>query len=411
MNPAPRTKIQLDQVFNFYKSSPKLLGMLIFASVFTNFVVSFDVNLYFFSSPYIVSSISSTDIYLGISASSFTLGVIIFASIGGYLFSNYSVRKLLILSIVLITFFSVLTGYVQNSLELVFIRFLFGVGNGLLQGLITSLLGGLYPRKKGLLLSLKGITFSAGMLFGPYTESIFAPGYKLPFLITGIIGATCLLLIFLFLPDIYMKRDGETGLKLRRLFNRNTTLTLLSIFFFGIGLFGFLGYFSHYMLSYLNYGNSQAAIISSMLGLGGLIMTMPVGYISDIWSKKFTLASLYIILALSSFGMFAFHPGYPEMIVFAVLFGGAYNSLINTVAASSQEWADSRDLGPVSGASFSFYYAGGVIGGPLFGLLIPSMGFTTAGLASVTILMVMGLVCSLLIIERKHEYKNENRVN
>lgn len=397
MNSASRTKIQLDQVFNYYKNNPKLLAMLIFASVFTNFVVSFDVNLYFFSSPFIISSISSPDIYLGISASSFTLGVIIFASIGGFLFSNYSVRKLLILSIVIITVFSVLTGYVQNSLELVSTRFLFGVGNGLLQGLITSLLGGLYPRKKGLLLSLKGITFSAGMLFGPYAESIFAPAFRFPFLMTGIIGTTCIFLIFLFLPDIYMKREAESGLKLARLFNRNTTLTLMGIFFFGIGLFGFLGYFSHFMLSYLNYGNGQAALISSMLGLGGLIMTLPVGHISDIWSKKLTLMSLYIILALSSLGIFAFNPGFLEMVPLAILFGGAYNSLINTVAAASQEWADSRDLGMVSGASFSFYYAGGVIGGPLYGLLIPVAGFTDAGLLSVTALMAGGLMCSLML--------------
>ncbi len=401
MNSASSTRIQLDQVFNYFKDSPRLLGMLIFASVFTNFVVSFDVNLYFFSSPYIINSISSPDIYLGISASSFTLGVIIFASIGGFLFSNYSVRKLLIFSIVLITLFSVVTGYVQNSLELVASRFLFGVGNGLLQGLITSLLGGLYPRKKGLLLSLKGITFSAGMLFGPYTESIFAPAFRVPFLITGMVGAACIILIFLFLPDIHMKRDAESGFQLRRLFNRNTTLTMMSIFFFGIGLFGFLGYFSHYMLSYLNFGNSDAALISSMLGLGGLIMTMPVGHLSDIWSKKLTLVSLYVILAISSLGIFALHPGLVEMVALAILFGGAYNSLINTVAAASQEWADSRDLGLVSGASFSFYYSGGVIGGPLFGLLIPVLGFTTAGLASVTVLMFMGLVCSLLIREWK----------
>lgn len=399
MNSASRTKIQLDQVFNYFKGSPALLGLLIFVSVFTNFVVSFDVNLYFFSSPYIIKSISSPDIYLGISASSFTLGVIIFASIGGYLFSNYYVRKLLILSIAIITTFSVLTGYVQNSLQLVAARFLFGMGNGLLQGLITSLLGGLYPERKGLLLSLKGMTFSAGMLFGPYVQSLYAPEFKLPYLITGFIGTACVILVFMFLPDIYMKKDVEPGLKMRRLFNRNTTLTFLGIFFFGIGLFGFLGYFSHYMLSYLNYGNGEAAVISSMLGVGGLIMTLPVGHISDIWSKKLTLISLYLTLAVSSFGIFRLHPGYLAMIVLAILFGGAYNSLINAVAASSQEWADSRDLGHVSGASFSFYYSGGVIGGPLFGLLIPALGFTTAGIVSVTILMVIGLICSLLILE------------
>lgn len=397
MNTSGKNSIQLDEIFSRYRERRLFLAMLIVASVFTNFVISFDVNLYFFSSPFIIQSISTPDIYLGISASSFTLGVIIFASVGGFLFSRYSVRKLLILSIFIITVFSVLTAYVRNPLELVTVRFLIGVGNGLMQGLITGFLGGLYPRKKGLLLSLKGISYSAGMLFGPWTESLFSPGFKLPFLITGLVGLSSILLLAIFLPDVYMKKHDEPGLDLKRLFNRNATLTLLSIFFFGIGLFGFLGYYSHYMLSGLNYTESRAALASSMLGIGGLVLTLPAGYITDVWSKKYTLTLLFAILAVSSFGIFYLHQSYLMMLLFAVLFGGGYNGLINSVSAAAQEYADPRDLGHISGATFSFYTGGGIIGGPLFGLLIPVTGFSQAGFMTVTSVMLMGLVSSLLI--------------
>ncbi len=392
--------IQLDQVFPAYRNRPLLLALLVFASAFTNFVISFDSNLYFFSSPFIIGSISAPTIYLGISASSFTLGVIIFASIGGYLFSRYSSKWLLTLSIAILTFFSVLTAYVSNPIELVAVRFMFGIGNGLLQSLLTSLLGGLYPQKKGLLLSFKGITFSAGLLMGPYVEYPFAPEFKIPFLITGLVGIACVALLLLFLPDIHMGNRSETHLDIRRLFNRNTTLTFIGIFFFGIGLFGFLGYFSHYLISGLGFSSTSSALIAAMLGVGGLLMTIPAGHLTDIWSKKYTLVMLFAILAVSSMGIFAFHTGYIVVIVSALLFGGAYNGLINSVSAAVQHWAEPEDLGQVSGVLFSFFYLGGIIGGPMFGLLIPFTGFDNAGVVSVSVMMLMGLVSTLLIIEQ-----------
>lgn len=391
--------IQLDQVFPTYRKRPVMLGLLVFASAFTNFVISFDSNLYFFTSPFIVSSISAPTIYLGISASSFTLGVIIFASIGGYLFSRYSSKWLLVLSIVMLTVFSVLTAFVQNTLELVVVRFLFGVGNGLLQSLLTSLLGGLDPEKKGLLLSFKGITFSAGMLAGPYVEFSFAPGFRLPFLITGLVGIACITLLLLFLPDIRMVGNSERRIGIRKLFNRNTSLTFIGIFFFGIGLFAFLGYFSHYLLSSLGFSSAGSALIYSMLGVGGLILTMPAGYLTDVWSRKYTLVALFAILAASSIGIFAFQPGYILVLVCAVLFGGAYNGFINSVSAAVQHWADPEDLGQISGVLFSFFYLGGIMGGPTFGALISYLGFSKAGLLSVSLFMLAGLVCSFLTVE------------
>lgn len=397
-----RKGIQLDQVFPRYRNRPVMLALLVFASAFTNFVISFDSNLYFFSSPFIVGSISAPTIYLGISASSFTLGVILFASVGGYLFSKYSSKWLLVLAIAILTVFSVLTAYVRNPFELVVVRFLFGIGNGLLQSLITSLLGGLYPEKKGLLLSFKGITFSAGLLMGPYVESPFAPGFRIPFLITGFVGIACITLLLLFLPDIHMRRGKDARMDIKRLFNWNTTLTFISIFCFGIGLFAFLGYFSHYLLTGLGFTSGHAALISSMLGVGGLILTIPAGHLTDIWSKKYTLVLLFAILVISSFGIFAFQPGYIEVIVFAMLFGGAYNGFINSVSAAVQEWANPEDLGHISGSLFTFFYLGGILGGPMFGLIAPSAGFSSAGLISVSLVMFAGLISSLLTRENNH---------
>ena len=84
------TTITIDKVYSHFRNRPYIFAMMILGAVFTNFVVSFDVNLYFFNSPFIFQSFSAPDIYLGISASSFTFGVIIFASLGEIIFDRHT---------------------------------------------------------------------------------------------------------------------------------------------------------------------------------------------------------------------------------------------------------------------------------------------------------------------------------
>lgn len=394
-------KMDLHQVFEHYRNRPVLISLIVLASVFTNFVIAFDVNLYFFSSPFILQAMAAPDIYLGLTASSFTLGVIIFAYAGGLLFSRYSIKYALILSIAVITISSVLTGYVSNALELVLARFMLGAGNGILQGVITGFLGGIYPARKGFLLSLKGISFSAGMLFGPYTESLFIPGFKMAFMVTGYIGLASILLLFFFLPDVSVHAGHDGSYRLRRLFNRNTTLSFIAIFLFGIGLFGFLGYFSHYMISYLGLPSGTAAVVSSMLGVGGLIMTVPLGHLSDIWNKRGTLLLIFALLSVSTLEIFLGNPGVIGLMAMGFIFGGAYNGMINVISAATQHYAHRSDIGPVSGMTFSFYSGGGIIGGVFFGSILHIVGFRMAGFISVTAVMILGLIFTLMISESR----------
>jgi MFS family permease len=403
MHSSSDRKMDLSQVMDHFKDRPHLIAIILLAAVFTNFVTAFDLNLFFFSSPFILDTISAPDIYLGLSASAFTLGVIIFAAVGGMLFSRFSLKYLLVVSILVMTVGSVLTGYVSNPAELLLMRFIFGAGNGVMQSVITGFLGGIYPTRRGFLLSLKGITFSAGMLFGPYAESLVVPAYRIIYLVTGGVGAASILLILLFLPNVFAHREKDRNFRFRRLFNWNTSLTFISIFFFGIGLFGFLGYFSHYMISYLHVESGTAAIISSMLGIGGLVLTMPLGHLSDIWNRKMTLVLIFGMLVIASTGVFLGHPGIPELMILSFLFGGGYNGMINVISAASQKYGDIRDIGLVSGTVFSFYSGGGILGGILFGEILHIVGFSMSGILFVSVVMTIGLITTLLIREPRHQ--------
>ena len=403
--------MELGQVMDHFRDRPHLVAIILLAAVFTNFIAAFDLNLYFFSSPFILNTISAPDIYLGLSASAFTFGVIIFASVGGMLFNRFSIKYLAMISLSVMTVASVLTGYVSNPAELLLMRFIFGSGNWVLQSVTTGFLGGIYPARKGFLLSLKGITFSAGMLFGPYSDSLVVPAYRVVYLATAVIGAASILLVALFIPDIYAHRGKDRSFRFRRLFNRNTSLAFIAIFFFGIGLFGFLGYFSHYMTSYLHVESGTAALVSSMMGFGGLILTMPLGHLSDVWTKKMTLVLIFAMLVAASFGVFWGHPGIPVLMVMSFLIGAGYNGMINVISAASQQYVERRDIGPVSGTTFSFYSGGGILGGVLFGGILHIVGFSTAGILAVSVVFLIGLITTLMIREPRQRRIESSQIS
>ncbi len=397
------TRLDLKDVYGAFEKKPLVFWMIVISVVLTNFVVSYFINLYYFASPYVVSSLQANAIYIGISTSVFTFGVIAFSAISAAVFHKMSIRNLIMLAVLISTAFSVLTGFSQNIPELIAFRFMVGLGNGIIQATITAVLGGLYPERRGFLLSLKGVTYSSGVLVGPYTESIFAPFYTPAFIYSGLVGVASLILLLVFLPDLRMKMGDMKESHWKKLFNWNTTLTFMAIFFFGIGFFGFISYYSKFLLDFLDLGKLHSAVIVSFLGIGGIILTVPLAIASDRWGRKSIIVFIFVILVLTSFSIFYFRVEYAVLVLLSFLFGGAYNGLVNLIAAAAQDWAHDDAIGTASGATFSFYYGGGVIGGSLFGYVHSVIGFPNTGLIATTVFMVIALIFSLMLKDRRNE--------
>lgn len=395
-------EVELKDVHAAFRDRPRIFWSIVFSTVFTNFVVSYFINLYYFASPLVVSGIHADAIYIGVSTSVFTLGVITFAAVGGSLFHRLSIRNLIIIAIAVSTLFSLLTGYAKSLPELLAFRFLVGIGNGVIQAVITAVLGGMYRKKRGFLLSLKGVTYSSGVLVGPYTESLFAPLYTPAFEYSALAGVASIILLLLFLPDIKMKMADSRIPHIRKLFNWNTTLTFMAMFFFGIGFFGFISYYSHFLLYYLGLSSFQSAIVVASVGIGGIILTIPLAASSDRWGRKLIIMIIFALCSVTTFSIFYFQLQLITLIAVSFIFGGSYNGLVNLIAAAAQDWAHEDAIGTASGTIFSFYYAGGIIGGSLFGYIHSVVGFPDAGIYAVTTFMVIAFICSVLLRDRRN---------
>ncbi len=396
-----QSHIEIDDVKGHFIGRNLFYSLMVFSLVFTFFVASFDINLYFYASTFIVKNLGATPLYIGISVSSFTLGVIIFATVGGVAFNRISIKLLIILSLTSATVGSLLTGFVWNMPELLIVRFVVGMGTGMLQGTVMGFMGTAYPEKRGFLLSLTGIAFSVGLLFGPYLEGIIAPAYLQSFLVAGAIGLASILLVVSFSPNVYSGRGQRRKVSRKGLFNRNTALIFSGIFFYGIGFFGFIGYFSHFLINFLHASQHIGALTASMLGIGGIIFTLPFGYASDRIGRKNVLLLLYGMLAVTSLIIFGVPVSTFTLIAVSFIFGASYNGLIIVIAASAQDYAEKGSVGAASGLVFTFYYAGGIIGGTFFGVMLTFLNFRLTGIIAVTTFMAIGFATSAFLSQNK----------
>ena len=390
------------------KSRATYLIVLLSVLIYSFFVSSFDINLYFYASPFIISHIAASTIYIGLSVSTFTFGVIVSALIGGYAFNRVSIKILFLASISTATAASIMTGFVSAPNDLLLFRFIVGMGTGMLQGTVVGFIGMVYLEKRGFLLSFTGIAFSFGLLIGPYSEAFIAPLYVPSFILSGILGTLSFILLYIMVPNVHRNHSFIGIPRKRKIFSRNLILIFLAIFSFGIGYFGFIGYFSHYLINYMKVGHYISALTVSMLGLGGIILTLPLGRLSDLAGRKLVLMLVYAMLAATSFVIFFLHIPIIILIVMSFFFGGAYDALIIVTAEAAQDYAGSGGEGSSSGLMYSFFYGGGIIGGSFFGLLLAQFGFRFTGVIAVSIFMVIGFIASSLITENTKSSKNTN---
>ncbi|WP_148691238.1 MFS transporter [Acidianus manzaensis] len=364
------------------------------------FLEAYDSELYFFASPYIVNYLHISSSYIGITASLYAAGIAIFSFIGGYLFDKVSPKYVIVTAVALFTIFTILTGYVSNETELLIYRFLVGVGIGIFQPATAAFAGDLLNTTRALRIGANSVAFGIGLFVAPYVISPFLPKFSFPFLISGILSIISLALFFYFVPVNYREEKKES-INLKRIINTNTLLLSLVILSFGIALFGFLGYYSDYLLFGLKLSQSESTIIASMNGLGELVFLLPIALLSDKISRKLSLIISSIILTLSSIGLFVGYSGYLTMILLTIAWGAGYGGLIVSVIALSQDLVPDEVVGSVTGFMFLTFNIGAIVGGPIMGSFISSYGFEIAGMLAIALPNFIALLISIFVRGKK----------
>ncbi|MDX1454086.1 MAG: MFS transporter [Gammaproteobacteria bacterium] len=127
---------------------------------------------------------------------------------------------------------------------------------------------------------------------------------------------------------------------------------------------------------------SQIANFMAISLLGGLVLQLPVGLVSDRFDRRTVLATLALLLSLSSLGMLFIPAGQFWLLYLAIgAFGGLLFTLYPVAVAHTHDHFDSNQVVVLSAALIISYGLGAVIGPLLVSLLNMVIGaqalFTT----------------------------------
>ncbi len=376
-----------------YQSSWKFF-LIVIVSALPAFMEGFDSNLFAFGAPYIVHQVHATAALLGTLATGFALGIAIFSLVGGYLFDRFSVKYTIVMSVVIFALFTVLTGFATSPVVLFVARLLVGVGIGIFQPAIVALLGDIFFETRGRAVSAFAVFFGGGLFVSPFVIQPFLPHYRIPFIISGLVSLAVLVAFVLVIPRTY-KKMSRRRVGFSAVFHRNLLILSASIFLFGICLFGFLGYYSDYLLKGLGLASGQAATVYSMGGLGGLICAFPIGYLADKLGRKYIVSLAAFLIMVGSLGMFLVSRNIAALVALTFAFGAGWGIYVDLVATLSQDSVDDAIAGTVTGWIFLLFNVGALFGGPIFGRLLPA-GFVTAGVVTLGFSSVLSFVLTLL---------------
>ncbi len=355
------------------------------------FLVGFDADLYFFGGTFITKIIHVNPFYIGVASSGFAAGIAIFSIIGGYIFDKITTRNGIIISLAIISVFSVLTGFVTNEYELVAYRFLVGFGTGMIQPEIVAFLGDIRPKMRQTVIASEGIAFGLGLFVAPYVFADFSTiaAFDIPFIIAGISGALLMIIVFVLVPSKY-KPYKKPAKGMLEVINKPLIFISFSFLFFGISYFAFESYATPYMEAY-GLSTGAAAVAFSTFGLALLIATLPGGIIGDRLKRKYVIIVATIIMLIANILMFIHTPVFLLMIVSIVLFGAGYG-IYGNVSAYAQETVEDQWRGSAVGFMFLIFNIGSLIGGTLMGGAIALVGYRLAGLYVMIVPMLLSFI-------------------
>lgn len=278
-----------------------------------------------------------------------------------------------------------------SNLEVWFIlRLLVGIGDNALHFasqlwmmLITP------PNQRGRNISIYGMSYGLGFSIGPLAIRLLPYGQLVPFLLLAILFALVALLVYLQMPDTMPDKLDEGKGKAS---GSRKTLRIYRLAWFALIPSVLYGYMEAAMNSnFPIYGlrtgltAGEIATLLPFFGIGGLILQLPLGYLSDRYGRKIILmiagslgGLLFLIVPLIGSDYFG-------LLVIFMLTGGLVGSFFSLGLAYAADILP-RHLLPTANVIASIHFNIGSIAGPNLGGA--AMHFGSAGL----LFVILGLL-------------------
>lgn len=356
-----------DSSFGPTRKIPALSIVVALICFLINFADGFDIVAMSVAAPLIATEMNIGASVLGMVFSAAVIGMALGATVLSTLGDRWGRKKVILLSVALISVAMVATAYSGTLLPLIAARFVTGLGVGGVLGNTTSVASEYAPphfRSFVVIFSATGFTLGT-VIVGPIASHIIGIwGWREVFLVGGFIGMFTFILTWAFLPeslDFLMRSKGATSghlSKINRLHarlgrpqlneipdiseepaagkpgiaslfrpaNRQKTLLLWGLFFFAYWTTYFLINWIPQLLVLSGFPLDESIRTLSALTLGGLVAAWILGLLSARFDLNKAIAVLFAAAVVTMLTYAIMKPGDRQiLLVFMFLIGFTVN--------------------------------------------------------------------------------------
>jgi MFS family permease len=339
----------------------------------------------------------------GFLANVFTLNIAIFGALSGWFMGRFGRKRTLVGGLIAYSGFTFLIALAHNYAELAFFRAMTGAGEALHIATIFSMLGAYFGQRRGTYLGVNNAFFGVGTFLGPFLSTrLFAAigSWRPPFYLYGAAGIVTALAIIVLIPESFTeKADGEQPAGDTHAtcpadpVNVNSMLCVSAFFLSGYSFLAYTALYTLFLREHLGYSVVAAGTAFSMFGIGALTAFVG-GWIGE-RLRRWGLILPLIVMAVDGWLMFNVVHSMSGQMVLSFIFGVMLSGLLYPrFLAVAQRSVQPQHIGIVMSMMVPVFYVAGFIAGPAFGKLVPMVGWSAAGVLSVTLTAAVAAVVS-----------------
>jgi len=349
----------------------------------------------------------------GLIISVFFMSYAVMQLVGGFLSDKYGARRMILISVVLWSIFTIMTGFAWSFISLIAIRLLFGIGEGSFPAASSLAIADNFPKaERGRAKS----TLTAATTVGSMISAIVAAalitsiGWRNLFFIFGTLGFfLTIALYFLLKPNVQYSENTQTvktKVPLKKLL-KMPMLWQLMLMYFGVSIvnWGLTSWMPTYMVKVKHLDMVAMGALSIIPALAALVAVVLTGWLIDkhaVGKEKYLIMVGAFIAGISLFFM-----TYASSIVMVVTFQSLTTAgclfATTTILTLPLKYFSHDVIGTATG----FMY----FGGQMAGAISPSvMGFVITlfnGSYSAAFLFLMVMIIIPIVTAITLRTKNE----
>lgn len=182
-----------------------------------------------------------------------------------------------------------------------------------------------------------------------------------------------------------------------KLWNRNVIMGAIACIVLGFSLYGYIGLYTTYLKSSLNFAPPDAAAALSFFGLGGLLSFVG-GWCGDRYSQRWVTAAAFGLLACIGFSMYNLATSLQTQSFLSFMTGaiGSGCVFVNLLALLQRSVPPSM-AGRASGIFLTFLFGAASAAGYLMGALVGALGWGNAALVELTLFPIIGVIAMVAV--------------